>query len=84
MPNHHSAEERVRRNERDKIKNRNYKRRMRQAIKDIMKSAVKSEAEKKLKSIYALADKMVVKGIMHRNKCARVKAQMALKVKSLQ
>lgn len=84
MPNHHSAEERVRRNERDNLRNRNYKRRMRQAIKDIAKTTVKADAEQKLQSIYALVDKMVVKGILHRNKSARVKSQMALKVKSLQ
>lgn len=84
MPNHHSAEERVRRNERDNEKNKNYKRRLRQNLKDIMKCASKAEAQEKLKSAFSLADKLVVKGILHRNKSANMKSQMALKIKSLQ
>ncbi len=84
MPNHHSAEERVRRNDRDNEKNKNYKRRIRQTLKDIMKCTNKTEALEKLKSAYALADKLVVKGILHRNKSAHVKSQMALKVKAMQ
>ncbi len=84
MPNHHSAEERVRRNERDNEKNRNYKRRLRQNMKDIMKCVSKTEAQEKLKTAFALADKMVVKGILHRNKSAHVKSQMALKIKTMQ
>jgi ribosomal protein S20 len=49
-----------------------------------MKCTNKSEAQEKLKSAYALADKLVVKGILHRNKSAHVKSQIALKVKTLQ
>ncbi len=49
-----------------------------------MKCESKAEAQEKLKSAFSLADKLVVKGILHRNKSANVKSQMALKVKSLQ
>ncbi len=83
MPNHKSAEERVRRNERDNTKNRNYKKELRNTVKEIEKIKVKADAQGKLKELHALVDKMVTKGVLHKNKGANLKSTVALKVKAM-
>jgi small subunit ribosomal protein S20 len=83
MPNHHSAEERVRRSERDNTKNRNYKKELKNKIKEIEKLTTKSEAQLQLKGFHSMVDKMITKGIIHRNKGANLKSTVALKIKSL-
>lgn len=83
MPNHKSAEERVRRNERDNTKNRNYKKELRNTVKEIEKIKVKADAQGKLKELHSLVDKMVTKGVLHKNKGANLKSTVALKVKAM-
>jgi small subunit ribosomal protein S20 len=80
MPNHKSAEERVRRNERDNDKNRHYKKLMRDSVKAVLAAKGKKEAQELLKKTTSLLDKMVVKGILHKNSCANKKSVLAKKV----
>ncbi len=83
MPSHKSAKERVRRNERDNNKNRHYKMLMKEAVKAILTAKEKKEAQKQLNLTIALLDKMVVKGIIHRNKSSNHKSKLAKKVNAL-
>lgn len=80
MPNHKSAEERMRRNERDQNKNRHYKKKMKDALKDVLNAGDKKSATEKLSQFSSLMDKMVSKGIINKNKSARYKSRMAAKV----
>jgi small subunit ribosomal protein S20 len=83
MPTHKSAEERMRRNERDNDKNRHYKKLIKESVKAIMTAKEKKEAQKKLNETIGLLDKMVVKGIIHKNKGSNQKSKLAKKVNSL-
>lgn len=83
MPNHKSAEERVRRNARDNDKNRHYKKLMRESIKSVLSAKGKKEAQELLKKTSSLLDKMVVKGILHKNNSANKKSALAKKVSAM-
>ena len=83
MPNHKSAEERVRRNARDNDKNRHYKKLMKDSVKEVTSAKTKKEAEDNLKKAVSLLDKMVVKGILHRNTAAHQKANLAKRVQAM-
>jgi len=83
MPSHKSAEERVRRNERDNEKNRRYKMMMKTAMKAVLTSKDKKSAQDNLKKFVALADKMVVKGILHKNRSANSKSVLTKKVNAM-
>ena len=83
MPNHKSAEERVRRNERDNDKNRHYKKLMRESVKSVLSAKGKKEAQDLFKKTVSLLDKMVVKGILHKNNCANKKSALAKKVSAM-
>jgi len=79
MPNHKSAEERVRRNERDQNKNRHYKKKMKEAEKSFLSADTKSAPEK-LSQLSSLVDRMVSKGILNKSKSAHYKSRMAKRV----
>lgn len=83
MPNHKSAEERVRRNARDNDKNRHYKKLMRESVKAVLAATGKKEAQELFKKTTSLLDKMVVKGILHKNSCANKKSVLAKKVSAM-
>ncbi len=83
MPSHKSAEERVRRNERDQKKNRLYSNKMKDAAKAVLSAPDKKTAMAKLKEYSTLADKMVSKGIVHRNQSANHKSRLAKKVNGM-
>jgi len=83
MPSHKSAEERVRRNERDNDKNRRYKTMMKTAMKAVLSAKDKKAAQENLKKFISLADKMAGKGIIHKNKSANSKSALVKKVNAM-
>lgn len=83
MPNHKSAEERVRRNERDNSKNRHYKSLLKTSLRAVTSAKDKKTATESLNAFVSLVDKMVVKGILHRNKAANTKSKIAKKVQAM-
>ena len=83
MPNHKSAVERVRRNEKEQNKNRHYKKLMKESVKAVVVAKDKKAAQVELNKSLALIDKMVVKGILHRNKAAHSKSKLAKKVNAM-
>ncbi len=83
MANYLSTIRRIRRSKKSQIRNKQYKTMMKSAIKKIRTSTDKSEAEILLKQTTSLLDKLVTKGIIHKNKAANQKSRLALFVNAL-
>jgi small subunit ribosomal protein S20 len=78
MPNIKSAKKKMRQDVKRTKKNATYKR----SIQDIMKKATQSAGADKSKHIsesYAAIDKAAKKGVIHKNKAARMKSQISRK-----
>ncbi|MFQ5864160.1 MAG: 30S ribosomal protein S20 [bacterium] len=76
MSRNKSAMKRIRQSEKERMRNRHYKSTMKTAIKSVLSSNDKESAEKQLKHTVSLLDKMVAKGIIHRNKAANQKSRL--------
>jgi small subunit ribosomal protein S20 len=86
MPNKKSAERRVRTAERNRIYNRYWTTRCKNAVKKVLAAVVakdEAEAGKSFDVAQSVIDKAVVKGVMHRNTAARRKKMMAKHLKTL-
>jgi len=83
MANHKSAKKRIRANDSKRLANRYFARTMRNALKDIRLTSDKVAAEGKLPKVTSLIDKLVKKGIIHRNKAANLKSGLAVKINNL-
>ena len=86
MPNKKSAKKRVLVTERNRIYNRFWKTRCKNAVKKLMEAVAQKDPElaaKRLNEAQGVLDKAVVKGVVHRNTASRRKSMMAAKVKSL-
>jgi small subunit ribosomal protein S20 len=86
MPNHKSAKKRVRQTARKNEVNRNNRSRLRTAIKKLRGSIGESDAQvsqELLPQTVSMIDKMVHKGIIHRNAAARHKSRLSKHVSSL-
>ena len=86
MPNKKSAKKRVLVTERNRIYNRFWKTRCKNAVKKLLDAVEQKDpqlATKRLNEAQGVLDKAVIKGVVHRNTAARRKAGMAAKVKTL-
>jgi small subunit ribosomal protein S20 len=82
MPNHKSAEKRVRQNERRRLVNRSNRTRLRSSIKDL-RGALDGDAKQAvtlLPKTISEIDKAVQKGVLHRNAAARHKSRLTVRV----
>jgi len=82
MPNHKSAEKRVRQNERRRLVNRSNRTRLRSSIKDL-RGALDGDAKQAvalLPKTVSEIDKAVQKGVLHRNAAARHKSRLTVRV----
>ena len=82
MPQHKSAEKRMRQNERRKIRNKSLKTRLKTITKKVVTSPTKDEAKKHLNDAYKLYDKASSKNVVHKNTAARKKSKLAQIVQS--
>jgi small subunit ribosomal protein S20 len=83
MPNHKSAEKRVRQNEKRRVINRNNRSRLRTSIKNLRLALTAGDTEQLqtlLPSTVSTIDKAVQKGILHRNAAARYKSRLTVRV----
>jgi small subunit ribosomal protein S20 len=82
MPNHKSAEKRVRQNERRRVINRSNRTKLRTSIKNL-RSALKGGDTNKVGALLPKTvseiDKAVQKGVLHRNAAARHKARLTVR-----
>jgi len=85
MPNKKSAERRVRTAERNRVYNRFWSTRCKNAVKKVLEAATAKDNELMTKTFniaQSIIDKAVVKGVMHRNTAARRKKMMARRIKT--
>lgn len=83
MPNHKSAEKRVRQTERRRVVNRSNRARLRTAIKNLRGTLGKGggkDAAELLPTTISEIDKAVQKGVLHRNAAARHKSRLTARV----
>ncbi|MDT7689426.1 MAG: small subunit ribosomal protein [Acidobacteriota bacterium] len=83
MPNHKSAEKRVRQNEKRRDINRGNRGRLRTGIKKLraaIESGEAGAAQTLLPETVSLIDKAVQKGVLHRNAAARYKSRLTIHV----
>jgi len=83
MANHKSAKKRIRANDSKRLANRYFSKTMRNALKDIRLTSEKTVAAEKLPKVTSLIDKLVKKGIIHKNKAANLKSGLAIKINNL-
>jgi len=83
MPNHKSAEKRVRQATKRKLRNKYYAKTMRNAVKKLRNTTDKQEAEKKLPEVIAMVDKIARMNVIHKNKAANLKSKLTKHVNSL-
>ncbi|HEY0050882.1 MAG TPA: 30S ribosomal protein S20 [Pyrinomonadaceae bacterium] len=79
MPNHKSAEKRVRQNEKRRLVNRNNRSSLRTQIKKLRTAIAGSDnqqSQELLVPTISAIDKAVNKGILHKNTAARYKARL--------
>ena len=86
MPNHKSAEKRVRQNEKRRTVNRSNRSDLRTQIKKLRTALTASDANQSrelLTPTVSLIDKAVNKGILHKNTAARYKSRLTTHVGKL-
>lgn len=83
MPQHKSAEKRIRQNARRRARNRHHRSRMRTLVKKIREATDRDEATRLLDETKAYLDRIAGKGIIHRNKAAHYKSKLEKKVSQL-
>ena len=83
MAHHKSAIKRIRQSERARLRNRSYKSRLKTEMKKLVSLADKDQAVAQYRVVTSLLDRMVGKGIIHRNYAANRKAKLARFVNQL-
>jgi len=81
MPNHKSAEKRVRQSEKRRVINRGNRTKVRTYIKKLrtaLASGERDEIQELLPSAISVIDKAVQKGVMHKNAAARYKSRLTV------
>ncbi len=84
MAHHKSALKRIQTNARDNAKNKAYLSALKTQLKKVRASESKDDAVIQLKSATSQLDKLVKKGIIHKNKAANQKSRLAIVVNKLQ
>ena len=82
MANHKSALKRIRNSETKRLRNRYQHKTTRNAIKKL-KEANKKEAETMFPSVVSMIDKLAKRNVIHNNKAANLKSQLAKHVAAL-
>lgn len=73
---HKSAQKRARQTIKRTERNKLYKANIRTAIKNVLESKNKENAEKELKKTVTLLDRVAIKGIIHKNNAANQKSRL--------
>jgi small subunit ribosomal protein S20 len=83
MSRNKSAMKRIRQSEARREQNRNFRKRLATAIKNVRNAESREEGEQKLKTASSMLDRAAVKGMIHRNKAANQKSKLTRKVSAL-
>jgi small subunit ribosomal protein S20 len=82
MPNHKSAEKRMRQNEKRRVNNRSHRTKVRTYIKklrSVLDSGQKQDIDQTLPEAISVIDKSVQKGVLHANAAARYKSRLTVR-----
>ena len=82
MPNHKSAEKRVRQSEKRRVINRSHRTKVRTYIKKVraaLDSGDQGAIQEVLPDAISVIDKSVQKGVMHKNAAARYKSRLTVR-----
>ena len=82
MPNHKSAEKRVRQSEKRRVINRGHRSKVRTYIKKMrvaLDSGKSEDVQNVLPEVISVSDKSVQKGVMHKNAAARYKSRLTVR-----
>lgn len=77
MANTSSAEKRVRQERKRNLHNRSQRSRLKTAIKNVMQATDAESGTVALREVSGLLDRMATRRLIHRNKAARKKSQLA-------
>ena len=83
MAHHKSALKRIQINERNRTRNRYYRSTMRSQIKKVLSTESKEEALVQFTAAASILDKLVTKGVIHKNMAANKKSRLMKYVNSL-
>jgi small subunit ribosomal protein S20 len=83
MANHKSAEKRIRANETKRLRNRYQAKTTRTVIKKLANTTKKDEAQKLLKEVSSMIDKLAKRNVIHWKKAANQKSKLTKKVNAL-
>jgi small subunit ribosomal protein S20 len=83
MANHKSALKRIRNSEAKRLRNRYQHKTARSAMKKFKELTTKKEAEKMFPEVVSMIDRLAKKNIIHDNKAANLKSNMAKHVAAL-
>lgn len=83
MANHKSALKRIRNSETKRLRNRYQHKTTRNAVKKLKELTSKKEAEKMFPEVVSMVDKLAKKNIIHQNKAANLKSQLAKHIAAL-
>ncbi len=83
MAHHLSAKKRIRQIAARKLYNRYYAKSARNSIRDLRVLNDKNAAQEKLPALISSIDKLVKRGIIHKNKASNLKSKLTKKVTSL-
>jgi len=83
MPQHKSTEKRARQNNQRRLINMKKRSQIKTVIKKITTAPNKETAQTELKKTVSLLDRMVIHGILHKNKAAHLKSKLTRFVNTL-
>ncbi|MCC7437092.1 MAG: 30S ribosomal protein S20 [Armatimonadetes bacterium] len=83
MPQHVSAEKRVRQTERRRARNRFNKVMMRNALKAVAAATTKDDLAEKIRQATRILDRLATKGLIHKNFAAHRKSKMAQRLATM-
>ncbi|MBN2000669.1 30S ribosomal protein S20 [candidate division KSB1 bacterium] len=84
MAHHKSALKRINTNARDNLRNKIYMSTLKTQLKKVRSAENKQAGEEQYRKATSMLDKLVSKGIIHKNRAANQKSKLAAVVRSLQ
>ena len=83
MAHHQSAKKRIRQDKNKRVHNKYYAKTMRNAIRDLRAVTEKEAAAAELPKVVSMIDRLAKKNLIHKNKAANLKSELASHVNKL-
>ena len=83
MANHKSSLQRIRNSETKRVRNRYQAKTLRNAIKNFMEVKDKKDASTKLPKLSSMLDRLAKTSVIHKNKAANLKSELAVHINHL-